>query len=73
MIRISPEGKVVGQIDLPTQNPTCPCFVGTELFITSAKDVRDDERFPQSPRYRGRVFRVDVGVREQVKNEFRFQ
>lgn len=73
VVRISPEGKVIGQIDLPTRNPTCPCFVGTELFITSAKDTRDDGLFPQSVRYGGRVFRVDVGVRGQAKNEFRFQ
>lgn len=73
VLRISPEGRVIGQIDLPTRNPTCPAFVGTELFITSAKDDRDDEKFPQSVRYGGRLFRVDVGVRGKPKNEFRFQ
>jgi sugar lactone lactonase YvrE len=73
VLRISPEGRVIGQIDLPTRNPTCPAFVGTELFITSAKDDRDDEKFPQSVRYGGRLFRVDVGVRGQPKNDFRFQ
>ncbi|KAJ6015478.1 hypothetical protein N7540_010069 [Penicillium herquei] len=72
VIRISPAGKLIGQIDLPTRNPTCPTFVGTELFITSAKDTRDDERFPQSVRYGGRVFRIDVGIRGKPKNEFRF-
>lgn len=73
VVRISPEGKVIGQIDLPTRNPTCPAFVGTELFITSAKDDRDDEKLPQSVRYGGRLFRVDVGVRGMPKNEFRFE
>ncbi|KAJ5631431.1 uncharacterized protein N7484_011531 [Penicillium longicatenatum] len=73
VIRISPAGQLIGQIDLPTRNPTCPAFVGTELFITSAKDIRDDERLPQSVRYGGRVFRVDVGVRGKPKNEFRFE
>ncbi|KAJ5300931.1 uncharacterized protein N7443_005933 [Penicillium atrosanguineum] len=72
VVRISPEGTVIGQIDLPTRNPTCPAFVGTELFITSAKDDRDDERFPQSVRYGGCVFRVEVGVHGRPKNEFRF-
>lgn len=71
VLRISPAGRVVGQIDLPTRNPTCPCFVGTELFITSARDDRDDECFPRSVRYGGCVFRVDVGVRGQRKNKFR--
>lgn len=72
VLRVSTEGRVIAQIDLPTRNPTCPCFVGTELFITSAKDDRDDEQFPQSVRFGGRVFRVDVGVRGKAKNEFRF-
>ncbi|CAI7564173.1 unnamed protein product [Penicillium pancosmium] len=72
VLRVSTEGKVIGQIDLPTRNPTCPAFVGTELFITSAKDDHDDEKFPQSVRYGGRVFKVDVGVRGKAKNEFRF-
>lgn len=70
VVRISPEGTVIGQIDLPTRNPTCPAFVGTELFITSAKDDYDDERFPRSVRYGGRVFRVDVGVCGRPRNEF---
>ncbi|GLI78860.1 rRNA-processing protein cgr1 [Penicillium ochrochloron] len=73
VLRISPEGQIIGQIDLPTRNPTCPAFVGTELFITSAKDDRDDEKLPQSVRYGGRLFKVDVGVRGKPKNEFRFQ
>ncbi|KAJ5812020.1 hypothetical protein N7474_008321 [Penicillium riverlandense] len=73
VVRISPAGKVIGEIALPTRNITCPAFVGTELFITTAKDDRDDEKFPQSIRYGGRLYRVDVGVRGKPKNEFRLQ
>lgn len=73
VLRISPAGKVIGQIDLPTRNVTCPVFVGTELFITTAKDDRDDDHLPQSVRYGGRVFRIDVGIRGVPKNEFQFQ
>ncbi|GES62427.1 calcium homeostasis protein Regucalcin [Aspergillus terreus] len=72
VIRISPEGKVIGQVTLPTRNITCPAFVGTELFITTAKDDTNDEQFPESVRYGGRLYRVDVGIRGQPKNEFRF-
>jgi sugar lactone lactonase YvrE len=64
---------VIGQIDLPTRNVTCPTFVGTELFITTAKDDRDDDQLPQSVRYGGRLYRVDVGVRGKPKTDFRFQ
>ncbi|KAJ5582587.1 hypothetical protein N7535_001207 [Penicillium sp. DV-2018c] len=73
VVRISPAGEIIGQIDLPTRNVTCPTFVGTELFITTAKDERDDERLPQSVRYGGRVYKVDVGIRGLPKHEFRFQ
>ncbi|KAJ6079152.1 hypothetical protein N7467_008905 [Penicillium canescens] len=73
VLRIDPAGKVIGQIDLPTRNVTCPTFVGTELFITTAKDDRDDDQLPQSVRYGGRLYRVDVGVRGKPKTEFRFQ
>jgi sugar lactone lactonase YvrE len=72
VIRISPEGKVIGEVSLPTRNITCPVFVGTELFITTAKDTIDDEQFPNSIRYGGRVYKVDVGIRGQPKNEFRY-
>ncbi|RAH74150.1 SMP-30/gluconolactonase/LRE family protein [Aspergillus aculeatinus CBS 121060] len=73
IIRISPEGKVIGEVILPTRNITCPTFVGTELFITTAKDDVNDEQLPNSIRYGGRLYRVDVGIRGKPKNQFRFQ
>ncbi|RHZ62767.1 SMP-30/gluconolactonase/LRE family protein [Aspergillus thermomutatus] len=73
IIRISPEGKLIGEISFPTRNITCPTFVGTELFVTTAKDDVSDDRFPESVRYGGRLYRIDVGVRGKPKNEFRFQ
>ncbi|KAI9371972.1 hypothetical protein BJX61DRAFT_543182 [Aspergillus egyptiacus] len=72
VIRISPEGHVIGEISLPTRNITCPTFVGTELFITTAKDDTNDEQFPESVRYGGHLYRVDVGVGGQPKHEFEF-
>lgn len=73
VLRISPEGKVIGQILLPTRNVTCAAFVGTELFITTAKDDVDDDKLPNSVRYGGHLYKIDVGVRGQPKNQFRFQ
>ena len=70
VIRISPEGKIIGEISLPTRCPTCPAFVGTSLFITSAKEP-DPENFPSSAKYAGNLFRVDVGVRGKPKHKFR--
>jgi len=60
VLKISPEGKVVGKVELPTRNATCPEFVGTELFITTASD---DEGEGESKEYGGGLFRVDVGAR----------
>lgn len=59
VIKISPAGKLVGEISLPTNNITCPQFAGTELFITTASD-EDGEG--SSKEFGGGLFRVDVGV-----------
>ncbi|SPO04475.1 related to senescence marker protein 30 [Cephalotrichum gorgonifer] len=55
------EGKLVGEVRLPTRNATCTQFVGTELFITTANDDQA-EGGEESKRLGGAVFRVDVGV-----------
>ncbi|KAF7191139.1 putative sugar lactone lactonase YvrE [Pseudocercospora fuligena] len=61
VLRISPEGKVVGRIEVPTRFVTCPAFVGTELFITTAEE-RAKERYPESAEQGGNLFRCEVGV-----------
>jgi sugar lactone lactonase YvrE len=60
VIRISPEGKEVGEVRFPTNNITCPVFVGTELWVTSADE--EDESQVESKKFGGDVFRVDVGI-----------
>lgn len=59
VVKISPEGKIIGQINLPTKNITCCEFVGSELFITTAND---DEGEGRSKELGGALFRVDVGT-----------
>lgn len=59
VMKISPEGRIIGEVKLPTQNITCTQFVGTELFITSAGDPEGSN---QSREYGGGLFRVDVGI-----------
>lgn len=56
VLKISPEGKLIGEILLPAKAITCPVFVGTELFITSASDKGESK-------YGGDLFSVDVGVK----------
>lgn len=70
VIKISPAGRLVGEISLPTRNPTCPVFVGTELFITTAQEDEPD-RYPESAKYAGSVFRIDVGVEGMPKHKAR--
>jgi sugar lactone lactonase YvrE len=68
VLKISPEGKVVGKINLPTKNVTCPEFVGTELWITTAAD---DEGEEESKKYAGGLFKVDVGTTGLPHTDFR--
>jgi sugar lactone lactonase YvrE len=58
VLKISPEGRVVGRVNLPTRNATCVEFVGSELFVTTAGD---EEGEGESKKFGGGLFRVDVG------------
>ncbi|MBE3046332.1 SMP-30/gluconolactonase/LRE family protein [Candidatus Bathyarchaeota archaeon] len=62
VIKIDAQGKLVGEIKIPTQNATCTQFVGTEIFITTANDDEGNGG-EESKRLGGAVFRVDVGVK----------
>ncbi|KAL2004765.1 hypothetical protein VTN00DRAFT_3293 [Thermoascus crustaceus] len=62
VLRISLDGKVTGKIELPTRFVTCPVFVGTELFITTAAEV-ESEKYSESASYAGNIYRLDVGVK----------
>jgi sugar lactone lactonase YvrE len=59
VLKISPEGKLIGNVWLPTRNITCPQFVGTDMYITSAADEGGEG---DSLKYGGAVFKVNVGV-----------
>ncbi|MCJ1282095.1 hypothetical protein MMC26_001418 [Xylographa opegraphella] len=61
VLRVSPEGKLIGEIRLPTRCVTCPRFAGEDLFITSAAE-EDPKAHPESAKYGGSVFQVHVGV-----------
>lgn len=68
VLKISPEGKLIGQINMPTKNITCCEFVGTELYITTAND---DDGEGRSKELGGAVFRVDVGTTGLKHFQFR--
>ena len=72
VLRLSSEGKVIGEISLPTRMITCPGFVDEDLFVTSAEE-EDPESYPESVEFDGSVFKVNVGVTGLPLNKFRRQ
>lgn len=66
VLKISPEGKVVGEVKYPAKCITCPCFVGTELWVTTAGGGEDG-----NGSFAGAVFKVDVGVKGLKETEFK--
>ena len=69
VLRVSPDGKVIGQIVLPTRMISCPGFVGQDLFITTAEE-EDPDQYPESVRYAGSIFRVALGVQGKPPLKF---
>lgn len=65
VLKLSPEGKLVGKVNLPALKITCPVFVGEDLFITTA--ATDDKVNGQ---YNGAVFKANVGVKGLEKRKF---
>lgn len=70
VLRVSPEGKIIGEIILPTRMITCPGFVEDVLFITSAEE-EDPENFPESVELAGSLFKIAVGVAGLPSHRFK--
>ena len=70
VIRISRQGEITGEVLLPTRNITCPVFAGTDLFITTAIEA-EPEKYPQSAKFAGNLFKVNVGVEGVSKHKVR--
>jgi len=71
VVRISPEGKVVAEISLPTRCISCPGFAGEDLYITSAEEEAPD-KFPDSTKLQGSLFKCHVGVKGVTPNRFKY-
>ncbi|KAF2095716.1 putative anterior fat body protein [Rhizodiscina lignyota] len=72
VIRVSPSGQVLGDIRLPTRNITCTAFAGEDLYITSAAES-DPEKYPESARYAGGIFKCPVRIRGRSATAARIQ
>ena len=71
VVRISPSGKVVAEILLPTRCVTCPCFVGADLYITTAAE-EEPGKYPESAKLAGSLFRCSVGVKGARRYRYTF-
>lgn len=70
VFRVNPQGQIIAEIQLPTRCVTCPVFCGTQLFITTMREL-DPENNPESKKLEGALFKVDVGVRGRPLNKFK--
>ncbi|KAF7193395.1 putative sugar lactone lactonase YvrE [Pseudocercospora fuligena] len=69
VVRVSPQGEVVAEVEVPTRCVTCPELCGTKLFITTAAE-EEPEKYPWSTKYQGALFMIDVGVKGSPRNNF---
>ena len=70
VVRISPEGRIIGEVRVPARCVTCPRLVGKELFVTSSEE-EEPEKYPESAKISGSVFRVEVGVQGMIVNTWK--
>lgn len=70
VVRVNPQGQIIAEIELPTRCVTCPGICGEELIITSAEE-EDPEKYPESAKLQGAVFKVHIGVTSCPLNEFK--
>ena len=64
VVRLSPEGEVLGRIDLPVSQPSCCAFGGPNLrtlFITTSRQKLPDAALAREP-LAGAVLRVEPGM-----------
>jgi sugar lactone lactonase YvrE len=64
LLRLSPEGHIVREVELPVRCPTMPCFGGadlTTLYITSSRENRPPSELLDQP-WAGCVLALEVDV-----------
>ena len=71
VIKVSPEANVVGEISIPNARMiSCPAFVDEDLFITSAQE-EEPEKYPDSVKLGGSLFKVHCGVKGMPVRKFK--
>ncbi|KAF2000642.1 SGL-domain-containing protein [Amniculicola lignicola CBS 123094] len=70
VLRVSPQGELVAEVKVPTQNTTCPTFVGEDLVITSAGGTSGPDG-KGIDEFAGSVFKIHVGVKGLKRYKFK--
>jgi sugar lactone lactonase YvrE len=72
VIRVSPQGEVVGRVDMPVSQVSSVCFGGTDLtdlYVTSAREDFSEADAAREP-IAGGLFRVRTGIRGLSPDRF---
>lgn len=70
VVRVDPHGEIIAEVELPTRCVTCPGICGEDLFVTSAEEEEPDKH-PDSVKYQGAMFKINIGVKGCPLNEFK--
>jgi sugar lactone lactonase YvrE len=73
VVRYTPEGRIDRVIELPTRQPSCVCFAGSDLDIlcvTTARESLDETVLVAEP-HAGDVFLYRVGTQGLAEPEYR--
>lgn len=70
--RLSPDGRIVAEVPLPVQRPTCPAFGGQDLrqlYITTASTGLSAEALESQP-LAGNLLRIEPGIAGRPPGRF---
>ncbi|KAF2224587.1 hypothetical protein BDZ85DRAFT_281167 [Elsinoe ampelina] len=70
VVRVNEQGRILVEISLPTRCITCPAIAGEDLYITCAEES-DPDKHPESAKYQGGLFKINIGVKGAPLNEFK--
>ena len=65
MVRLDHDGEIIGRVELPVSQPSCPAFAGPDLktlYITTAQEGFSPEQLAQEPTA-GSLYIVETGIK----------
>lgn len=65
VVRLNHDGEIIGRVELPVSQPSCPVFAGPELntlYITTAQEGFSAEQLAQEPTA-GSLYVVETGIK----------